>query len=155
MKTAERIFTRGGTKYRIRAEYGLRKIGDQAPYFSITGEIDRQARNGRWVEDCGGCIHGEIAKLFPKLRPLIRWHLCSKKGPMHYLANSKYWFGVGEYSERNLDYFKSTCVYGAVEGDTEFDLENADWPAVETWLVERFPGLLDKFQEELREFGVS
>lgn len=38
----------------------------------------------------GGCCHDEVAKHFPELAPLIKWHLCSSDGPMHYLANTVY-----------------------------------------------------------------
>lgn len=53
--------------------------------FAITGDI----RGPRGYE-CGGCIHEEIAKHFPELAPLIKWHLCSSDGPMHYVANTVY-----------------------------------------------------------------
>lgn len=38
----------------------------------------------------GGCMHEEIAKVFPELEPLIKWHLMGTKGPMHYLDNTIY-----------------------------------------------------------------
>lgn len=55
--------------------------------FSITGEIFRP--HARDI-DAGGCLHDEIAKHFPELAPLIKWHLCSTDGPMHYPANTLY-----------------------------------------------------------------
>ena len=39
-------------------------------------------------DDTGGSIHGEIAEHFPRLAPLLHWHLCSTDGPMHYAANT-------------------------------------------------------------------
>lgn len=58
--------------------------------FSITGKV-------RWlglrdVEACG-CIHEDIARVFPELKPLIKWHLTSTDGPMHYIANTCYHAG--------------------------------------------------------------
>ncbi len=53
--------------------------------FSITGTI---FENGRDV--AGGCIHDEIAKHFPHLAPLIKWHLVSTDGPMYYIENTTY-----------------------------------------------------------------
>lgn len=41
----------------------------------------------------GGCMHEEIARIFPQLAPLIKWHLVSSDGPMHYLANTRYLSG--------------------------------------------------------------
>lgn len=57
--------------------------------FSITGDI-QEYRRGRWEEGSGGCIHEEIAKHFPELQHLIKWHLTSSDGPMHYIANTLY-----------------------------------------------------------------
>jgi uncharacterized protein Usg len=37
-----------------------------------------------------GCQHGEIVEHFPELAPLIKWHLCSTDGPLHYIANTVY-----------------------------------------------------------------
>jgi len=57
--------------------------------FSITGTI--YDKHGRDIG--GGCVHEEIAKTFPELAPLIKWHLCSTDGPMHYIANTTYLAG--------------------------------------------------------------
>lgn len=61
--------------------------------FAITGEIT----GPRGVESCG-CIHEEIAKHFPELAPLIKWHLCSSDGPMHYVANTVYHASNRDYN---------------------------------------------------------
>ncbi|RWO06327.1 MAG: hypothetical protein EOS07_22070 [Mesorhizobium sp.] len=58
--------------------------------FAITAEIrDPRMRRDRGIVACG-CLHDEIAKTFPELAPLIRWHLVSIDGPMHYIANTVY-----------------------------------------------------------------
>lgn len=41
----------------------------------------------------GGCMHEEIADWFPELAPLLKWHLTSTDGPMHYPANVLYFAG--------------------------------------------------------------
>ena len=56
--------------------------------FSITGEVRSPAR---W--EAGGCTHEAIAEVFPELEPLIKWHLTSTDGPMHYVANTCYHAG--------------------------------------------------------------
>lgn len=61
--------------------------------FAITGEITTPASRRRGDIEAGGCIHDEIARAFPGLAPLIRWHLCSTDGPMHYVANAVYMAG--------------------------------------------------------------
>lgn len=55
--------------------------------FSITGDIYKP---GARDSEMGGCIHDEIAKYFPELKPLIKWHLVSTDGPMHYIPNTVY-----------------------------------------------------------------
>jgi len=52
--------------------------------FAITADI-----RGRHI-DMGGCLHDEIREHFPELAHLIRWHLVSTDGPMHYIANTTY-----------------------------------------------------------------
>lgn len=55
--------------------------------FAITADI--KAAKGRGDRDlAGGCCHEEVAKYFPELAPLIKWHLTGSTGPMHYLANT-------------------------------------------------------------------
>lgn len=56
--------------------------------FSITGEIWSSLVRGD-CETCG-CIHEEIAKHFPEVAHLIKWHLVSTDGPMHYPGNALY-----------------------------------------------------------------
>lgn len=55
--------------------------------FAITAEVRRPGR--RDVEACG-CLHDEVAAIFPELAHLIQWHLCSNDGPMHYVADTCY-----------------------------------------------------------------
>jgi len=55
--------------------------------FSITGHV-RLVGGKDW--EIGGCIHEEIAKHFPELAHLIKWHLFDSNGPMYYLQNTMY-----------------------------------------------------------------
>ena len=55
--------------------------------FSITGRIRRLGKRDYVMV---GCIHEEIANYFPELAHLIKWHLVSSDGPMHYIANTVY-----------------------------------------------------------------
>ena len=59
--------------------------------FAITGEIWNPKHPGD--SETAGCIHDEIRKHFPELRHLIKWHLCSTDGPMHYPGNVTYLAG--------------------------------------------------------------
>lgn len=86
-----KFYTEGGTRYRITANVRYDdQCGNGHNSFAITGNIERKARNGRWVDDCGGCIHKEIKKHFPELAPLIKWHLFNSNGPMYYIENTLY-----------------------------------------------------------------
>ena len=58
--------------------------------FSITADIYIP---GKRDIEAGGCLHDEITKRFPELEYLIKWHLVSTDGPMHYIANTLYHAG--------------------------------------------------------------
>lgn len=76
-------------------------------YFSLTGvihkDIGEQWREysgeaypdlkGIWREYSSGCIHEEIAEHLPELSRYTKWHLVSKKAPMHYIANTLFLAG--------------------------------------------------------------
>lgn len=62
--------------------------------FAVTGEsgyVDeaRKARGMGYVlqADSFGCLHDDIARVFPELAHLIPFHLFDTAGPMHYPAN--------------------------------------------------------------------
>jgi len=145
-----------GVTCRIRASYGLQKIGSQEPYVSITSSTQQKV-DGHWHEDIFGCQHELIAEHIPELEPLIRWHLCGvNSGPMHYVQNAvHFWEKKGE-----LDNFERTVVFGAVEGDSLEPLvggsslrkEGAgDRKArVERWLRKRLPALLEVMKDDLK-----
>lgn len=59
--------------------------------FAITGSIYKAGRRAGSAYIAGGCIHDEIAKYFPELESLLKWHLCSTDEPMYYVANTLYW----------------------------------------------------------------
>lgn len=61
--------------------------------FAITADILDMRYRGERAFLGGGCCHDEIAKAFPELAPLIRWHLTSSDGPMHYIANTVFHAG--------------------------------------------------------------
>jgi hypothetical protein len=56
--------------------------------FSITGIMYDITSSIK--EIAGGCLHEEISKHFPELQPLLKWHLCSSDGPLHYIGNTIY-----------------------------------------------------------------
>ena len=83
---ATRYYSEEGRKYRISVEL---RFDDQCKNghesFAITAII--RENDGEYM---GGCCHDEIAQHFPEFAPLIKWHLTSTDGPMHYIANTMY-----------------------------------------------------------------
>jgi hypothetical protein len=81
----------------IQANAILHKIGNQKPYFSLTGRV---VENGR--ESVSGAIHDEILKAFPQLADIAALHLSDIDGvPMHSFENGKYWAGFTKWEEAN------------------------------------------------------
>lgn len=84
---------------RIRAEIRFDdELGNGHNSFAVTGDIYGNAvkRRGIYTREwiAGGCCHDEIARAFPELAHLIRWHLFDSTGPMHYIANTVYHAGA-------------------------------------------------------------
>ena len=139
-KTFTKLYTEDGQQYKITAEVRFDdecKNGHKT--FSITGEILRKAKIGRWVFDCCGQIQDDIAKHFPDLVPFFKWHLCSTDGPLYYLENTLYWVD---------------------EGDIEAARATAIWPDAtleqlqdEEQLKARLPGLLAEFRAAVESLG--
>ncbi|BCS53290.1 hypothetical protein [Geobacter sp. SVR] len=67
------------------------KNGHQS--FSITADVYTAESRRQKDIAAGGCLHEEIARVFPELEPLVKWHLVSTDGPMHYIANTLYHAG--------------------------------------------------------------
>jgi hypothetical protein len=81
----------------IEANGILHKIGNQKPYFSLTGRIVEDGR-----ESVSGAIHDEILKAFPLLDDLAALHLSDMDGkPMHSFENGKYWAGFTKWENGN------------------------------------------------------
>ena len=75
----------------------LHKIGDQLPYFSLTGRV---VENGR--ETVSGAIHKEILEAFPQLEDAAPLHLSDINGkPMHSFENGRYWAGFTVWENGN------------------------------------------------------
>jgi hypothetical protein len=84
-------FFEQATHFRIKSEVRHDdQCGNGQNSFSVTAKIQRKDGRGAWKDHAGGCCHKEIAKHFPELAPLIKWHLTSTDGPMHYIANTVY-----------------------------------------------------------------
>lgn len=98
-------FHEGKRYMRLVVSYGFHTIGNQKPYFSITASLYSAYANRYAQPRACGCLHNEVAKHFPHLRPLIETHLANANGlPMHFIANGKFlyqnmvaeWWGITE-----------------------------------------------------------
>lgn len=128
--------------------------------FAITAEVVTPASKRRSDIEAGGCMHDEIAQAFPELAPFIKWHLTSTDGPMHYVANAKYWAGQSGFcdgkpgSPPNEAFLKSTIVFGAVpEHDTVDPMSLAKAGSMVGWLNDRLPALMEAFKRDVESLG--
>lgn len=88
-ESVTRSFMQGGRRQFVKARVRFDdscKNGHNT--FSVTGDIWEAGT--REEDRGGGCIHDEIARCFPEIAHLIKWHLVSTDGPMHYAANTVY-----------------------------------------------------------------
>jgi hypothetical protein len=65
--------------------------------FAITGSLyskryTQEPTNENYLLSYG-CIHDDIIKHSPELDHLIKWHLCSTDGPMHYISDTLFHAG--------------------------------------------------------------
>lgn len=97
-KAPRREFKQGCDTYAITVSL---RFDDQCKNghetFSITGNTYRKEQ-GVFRHESGGCIHQDIAEHFPELAHLIKWHLVSTDGPLHYIANTVYHAGDRDHN---------------------------------------------------------
>lgn len=130
------------------------RCGNGHNTFSITGEIDVFS-GGKWREEAFGCLHNDISIHFPELAPLIKWHLTSTDGPMHYIANTCYHAGDRDcwghpgMKERNLDAARECAVW------PEATKEDLTAPGIELRLQARLPALMADFRRAVESLGFT
>jgi hypothetical protein len=103
------------------ADSGERLVGGLSPAFSVTGEVyeprgtwsgEAQERNGR-EPDMSGCIHDQILRAFPKLKPIVALHLSNPDGvPMHAYENGWYWYSS----------YEGKGTHGTRDGRTDYEV---------------------------------
>ena len=144
MKTTNKLYlsksknyNKDGVQYRIKFELSLDDDCKNKVYeFSLTGQIEEQRKNGRWVDFAGGCIHEEILKHFPELEPFAKLHLCNYLGqPMYSIENGFYWL--------EKDYTKMCALFRITEQEGKkfklcSDKEYFKYKLFESGLVEEW-----------------
>lgn len=142
MKRLSRIATINGITCRVYCEIRHDdRCGNGHNTFSITGEVyEPRDRSGN-PSTCG-CIHDIISKVFPEVSGLIKWHLVSTDGPLHYVANTVYWVKNG-----NLEHARSSAVW------PEATDEELTAPGLEERLKKRLPVILEEFKAAVQLIG--
>lgn len=143
MVTEWRQFSENGRKYKIRATVQFDdscRNGHQT--FSITGEI--YELRGRWCERAFGRLVEEIETHFPELRHLMKWHLCSTDGPLHYVANTMYFIKNGK-----LDAARKSAVW-ANAADSELLSDG-----LISRLEARLPSMMKDFRAAVESIGFT
>jgi len=76
--------------------------------FSMTADI-YEADKSRIDINClrCGCCHDDIAKAFPEFEHLLKWHLTSTDGPLHYVSNAMYHASNTDYNGLMKDEYAS------------------------------------------------
>ena len=157
-----REYTKDGQKYRITATVRMDDCcGNGHNSFAITADIDRKSKgNGHWYQSGGGCCHDVVRRALPELAHLIRWHMCSTDGPLHYLENAHFWAGHRGHcdgkpnSPPNAAHLRSTIVFGAVpEWDVRKRPEDMDDEELDSWLRHRLDTLVSAFKADVEAFG--
>jgi len=159
------VYTEGNQTFRITATACYNdQCGNGHNSFGLTADIDIKY-NGRWEDHAGGWCHDEIARYFPELAPLIKWHLTSSDGPMHYKANTLYWLGYSGYcdgkhnSPPNLEHARSTAVWPDMPQTFLCQYTEGGWSyettkdKVVSALMERLPGLMAEFKTAMESLG--
>jgi hypothetical protein len=127
------------------------RCGNGHNTFSITADMS---------DGSGGCQHEEVARYFPELAPLIKWHLVSTDGPLHYIENTMYWLGRRGYTDGktnsppNLEHArKSACWPNLPPGYviTGTHVSNARIEHVLRW---RLQPLLKRFRAAVEALGM-
>lgn len=123
--------------------------------FAITASVyTAESRRQRDIA-AGGCLHEEIARAFPELAPLIKWHLVSTDGPVHYVANTCYLASNRDHNgllageSRNFDAARSCAVWPEAT-DEQLSLPRAE---LATLLEARLPALLADFRADMLAAG--
>lgn len=97
---------RAGVKRRVAVDiHWYRLGGNEHKHLSITGMVSDST--GKWLESCGH-VAEDIARVYPELRHILKWHLMNEDGPMHYIANTVYHAGDDGKGKQRIGYTDPT-----------------------------------------------
>lgn len=123
--------------------------------FSITGEVVTPTSKRHNDIVAGGCMHEDIARVFPELAQYIKWHLTSSDGPMHYVANTLYWLGYQNAPGPNLEHARNTAVWPDMPEDMLIGSGKYTRQQVQAILEERQAALQVDFRAAVESLGFT
>lgn len=92
------FYVEGGEKYKLVVAVSHDdecKNGHNT--FRITGDLYHQIEHNRYSLEACGCIHEDIGKHLPKLKPFLKWHGVSTATSRHSIANTLYHISERDY----------------------------------------------------------
>lgn len=136
---------------------------DKQTHIQVSVRFDDECKNGhetfsitatlydnRGKDVGGGCCHDDIVKAFPEFAPLIKWHLVSTDGPMHYVANVCYLAGNRDHWGRAAGE-PSHFEYGVRFGDSPVThrIKESFWKWLQTATSDdNFEWIVDKIEHK-------
>jgi len=118
--------------------------------FSITAEIYKGGTCDDRTFQAGGCLHDEIREHFPEFSHLIKWHLTSTHGPLHYIPNTTYLAGSvewnGEPKKPEIEAARRVAIWPDATPEQLTD---------EAALIERLPDLIARFKADIESIDLT
>jgi len=113
-----------------------------------------------------GCLHDEISACFPELAPLLKWHLCSTIGPLHYVENTMFWLGRRGYTRwdyaradpndpPDLARARQCALWPDMPADFVVTGTRTSNDVIEAVLTARLPALLAEFRAAIESLGMT
>lgn len=100
-------FMSSGNQYEITIKISFDDDCDNKSFdFSVTGNVVRIAKNGRRIDEMGGCIHNELLHFFPEFANFVEMHMRNREGmPIHPFVNGFYHISKGNTKAVIEDWF--------------------------------------------------
>lgn len=144
MKEHTVCFEEDGLEYKLVVEYGFTEDWVEC-IFAINCKLGVDSKSPQYV-DCKYYIH----KYAPELEYLVKWHRCSKEGPVYYYVDAYFEWN----SCFDLSYFKEKVVYGVSKLDTlDFDRDYSK-EEFEEWERARLPEVTEAFRKDMERAGL-
>ena len=152
--SAVRDFPGDGGQFLVYLTFNKGHRANDEPYFALCGtcagfsgvleDAPLNPLSKQWPELTP---LSQLSKYWPELAPLCQWHLCSTRGPLHYMENSMFWAAQGA-----VEAFKLAALWPDLPEEMAADL---DKPGLQGALAGRLPGLIDRFLQAMTDCGFT